>query len=958
MAKCPVCGIDIPHWNSESVPSGHLIVSKSAVDSHIHVHGNLENKLLMRELLETAQTECHFDLSSKNTLTHKEYIFHNRQRIGDMLMFTCGIRDFKLAYPEAKVGVVGTAMHIWDNSPYITPDLCIKPSEFESVIGGDLIKEASSERMLIKIGPSRLTNSSNRIDWHFANAFRVSMEDALHIHIPQGESRPDIWFTEDEYNAPRVDSRPYWIICVNGELGWGCKMYPFDRWQEFVSQNPDVVFYQIGAKGDKSLRLKGDNIVDYVGKTEDKNTGVRDLFKLFLNAEGSIGLVSFHMHLSGALHKPAIIVAGAREPVSFTQYAGHRYMATDGCLPCGVKACWHCDINNCKNLVHINHCDPMSGSDLAKTEDYSEKVPKCVDMITPEDLTRALNMYYIGRRLKKDVPSAKSKLNNIIKGPSIIAASAIQEVPQGPKVDISKYGIEWGGSGITDRDWDFMRSTIEKNNVKTVLEFGTGLPTLLMNDLGLKVVTYETTQSLIDQIKKLNPNIDIRLWDGKNLLEFSDKYDMAFVDGPAGGANREQSTKIASEVADVVIIHDAGRENERKWQDKYIKGKFDGPGKGGHRCHVWIKKDYSNIGVGNSDSQPTISTNSDDVLCVIENKPLKEHPISNKTGKYIKFVSTARGWGGCARSITTIMKMLLDAGHRVEFIPFRNSVGSQEFKHCLSTSLQDVKVSLDYTTLKEQCDVLVVYADDYVWEFKTSEVADIFSEIAADHKVMVVNYRIGSIGITPWTQGWDKYLFLNSNQENELLKLCPQASTRVLSPCADLTDFLEVQPNYDGPIRIVRHNSQGDTKFAKDCGNEIQAMLNCRQDLGIKMMPGPSFVAETDRFKKVPKNDPPIPQFLGTGNLFWYSLPQGYMDAGPRVVIEAMAAGLPVLADNWGGTVDRVTPETGWICNTKEQMVDIVKNITTEELRTKGIAAKERAKQEFVANNWIKEIIE
>jgi glycosyltransferase involved in cell wall biosynthesis len=135
-------------------------------------------------------------------------------------------------------------------------------------------------------------------------------------------------------------------------------------------------------------------------------------------------------------------------------------------------------------------------------------------------------------------------------------------------------------------------------------------------------------------------------------------------------------------------------------------------------------------------------------------------------------------------------------------------------------------------------------------------------------------------------------------------------------------------------------------------------MLNCRQDLGIKMMPGPSFVAETDRFKKVPKNDPPIPQFLGTGNLFWYSLPQGYMDAGPRVVIEAMAAGLPVLADNWGGTVDRVTPETGWICNTKEQMVDIVKNITTEELRTKGIAAKERAKQEFVANNWIKEIIE
>ena len=44
------------------------------------------------------------------------------------------------------------------------------------------------------------------------NAFRVSIEDALKVNIPQGESRPDIYLTKEEYDAPRVIRDPYWII--------------------------------------------------------------------------------------------------------------------------------------------------------------------------------------------------------------------------------------------------------------------------------------------------------------------------------------------------------------------------------------------------------------------------------------------------------------------------------------------------------------------------------------------------------------------------------------------------------------------------------------------------------------------------------------------------------------------------------------------------------------------------
>lgn len=337
--------------------------------------------------------------------------------------------------------------------------------------------------------------------------------------------------------------------------------------------------------------------------------------------------------------------------------------------------------------------------------------------------------------------------------------------------------------------------------------------------------------------------------------------------------------------------------------------------------------------------------------------------------KFIKVVSTARGYGGCARSIITIMKYLLAAGHNVEFIPFRNCVGSHEFRDCLSSTLKDVNVTLDYNSLRESCDVLFIYTDDYVWEFNKPEIAEIFSNINAEKKIMMINYRRGGIGEIPWTKGWDKYMFLNSTQEEEFRNIyCSQGggsshcdvNTKVLPPCIELNYFLKVQPNYNDSLRLVRHSSQGDTKFSKEFNSEVLNMLEARNDLAMEFLPGPSSLLENDRIRRHHRTDKAevIAYFLSQGNLFWYSLPQGYMDAGPRVIIEAMAAGLPILADNWGGAVDRVTPECGWLCDSKDQFVDIIKNVSFEELKKKGEAARERAVKEFTPEAYIKEILE
>ena len=106
---CPFCKISVPQWDKPR--KSHLIVTRNSQDDHVHVHGDLDNKQSMRELIDVALLEANI-VRQDQKLDRKELVFHNRQRIGDILMMTAGIRDFKNAFPDTQVNVTTTAMHI------------------------------------------------------------------------------------------------------------------------------------------------------------------------------------------------------------------------------------------------------------------------------------------------------------------------------------------------------------------------------------------------------------------------------------------------------------------------------------------------------------------------------------------------------------------------------------------------------------------------------------------------------------------------------------------------------------------------------------------------------------------------------------------------------------------------------------------------------------------------------
>jgi len=292
---------------------------------------------------------------------------------------------------------------------------------------------------------------------------------------------------------------------------------------------------------------------------------------------------------------------------------------------------------------------------------------------------------------------------------------------------------------------------------------------------------------------------------------------------------------------------------------------------------------------------------------------------------------------------------MVQEGYRVELVPSKGVSGDY------GKEIPYVDVTGNLT---DPCDILMVYANDMVFGFQEDRY-QLFDRVQADRRIMVLNYKVGKAGDMQWTRGWDAYGFLNTTIRDAFLKKCADAKTFVLPPPVDLGPFLEANPgSLNRTLHLVRHSSQGDKKFPGEINRMIEQIREVDPGCKFSFMPGPTFLdPNIPKANKYRVNEVPVVEFLKMGTCFWYPLPEGYTDQGPRVIIEAMAVGLPVIADNRDGAKERVTEETGWLCDTHDQYAEVIRSTDGKELARKGEAAKERAKTSFDPELWIREIL-
>ncbi len=311
----------------------------------------------------------------------RKLILKNHLSPGDIITLTAAVRDLQHSQPgRFVVDVRTTCSPLWENNPYLTP-LDEKDPEVECI---------QCEYPLI--------NQSNSRPYHMIHGFRMFLQEKLGVPIEPHAFRGDIhlsvqeksWMSQVE-EIEGLGAR-FWIIVSGGKGDFTAKWWDPDRAQKVVDHFAGRIrFVQCGEGGHHHPRLRG--VIDFVGRTD-----LRQMVRLMHHADGVICPVTMFMHLAAAVetrpdrpkNRPCVVIAGGREPAHWEAYPHHQFLHTMGALPC-------CDHGGCwKSRV-----EPLGDGD---EKDRSlclrpvalpggRKLPQCLDMITADDVIRAVELY-------------------------------------------------------------------------------------------------------------------------------------------------------------------------------------------------------------------------------------------------------------------------------------------------------------------------------------------------------------------------------------------------------------------------------------------------------------------------------------------------------------------------------------------------------------------------------------
>jgi ADP-heptose:LPS heptosyltransferase len=311
----------------------------------------------------------------------RKLILRNFLSPGDIIMLTAAVRDLHKTYPNQFITDVRTPCPaIWEYNPYIQP----------------LSEDDSNVENIDCHYP--LIHKSNELPYHFIHGFIEYLNERLGLAIRPTTFRGDVhispleksWMSQVEEIVRR--QVPFWIVVAGGKRDFTIKWWDHERYQQVVDHfYQRILFVQVGESGHEHPPLR--NVIDLRGKTD-----LRQLIRLVYHAQGVLCPVTLFMHLAAAVevrpdmpkNRPCVVIAGGREPPQWEHYPHHQFIHRAGALRCCDNGgCWKSrtlPLGDNDEKDHPEHlCVDVIGS-----------LPRCMDLITPRDVIRAIEVYFEG----------------------------------------------------------------------------------------------------------------------------------------------------------------------------------------------------------------------------------------------------------------------------------------------------------------------------------------------------------------------------------------------------------------------------------------------------------------------------------------------------------------------------------------------------------------------------------
>lgn len=302
----------------------------------------------------------------------KKLILKNKLSPGDVLVMTAALESLHMQHPARFVTDVRTSCDmLFEYNPWVK-------------------KVEDDEGEIIDM-EYPLVHHCNQRSAHFMQGYCDFLGDKLKLKLHLSVNRPYIYLSQQEKGwMGRVheilgEAKPYWLICSGTKSDYTTKGWGHHAYQKVVDILKDeILFVQVGEKNHTHKPL--DDVLDQLGKTNP-----RELARLVYHANGILCGTTFLMHLAAAFEKPAVILAGGREPRMWNTYPRQTLLSKVGQLPCcHGGSCWKSRIKPLNDGE--KHDQSLCSRPVVGLGE--EIVPQCMSMITPEMVTAEILGYY------------------------------------------------------------------------------------------------------------------------------------------------------------------------------------------------------------------------------------------------------------------------------------------------------------------------------------------------------------------------------------------------------------------------------------------------------------------------------------------------------------------------------------------------------------------------------------